>query len=184
MPNITVPLSLSFLMSSNTQSFTSLLSPSKPFVENLTLVVVWPITSDSSCTIFVEFTASIWSLYDTKPSTCWNSELFTKTGEWPDLGTTTKMVNSATHSATNRESKVWNLGTEKLWRMTSGICSCFESKSHMSIHRHNIIASVTIKFHNQEDLSLLAQLGPVDPLDCGGGKEKLELEAMVKTSRN
>ena len=59
-----------------------------------------------------------------------------------------------------------------------------ESTNHVSKHRNNIIESVTIKIHNQENSSLGTLLGPMDPLDCGGGLEELELEAMVKTSRN
>ena len=56
--------------------------------------------------------------------------------------------------------------------------------NHVSKHRNNIIESVTFNIHNQENSSLGTLFGPVDPLDCGSGLEELELEAMVKTSRN
>ena len=188
MPKITVPLSLSFLMSSNTQSCTSLWSPSKPSVENLMLMVVRPIISDSFFPIFVELTTSIWPLYDTKLSIYSNVIWATKTGcAEPGFTsyTCTLMMNLATHSATNRESKVWNLEMEKSWRVTLGSGSLsLESMNQVSKHRNNIIESVTSNVHNQENSSLGTLLGPVDPLDCGGGWEELELEAMVKTSRN
>ena len=143
MPKITIPLSLSFLMSPNTQSCTSLWSPSKHFVET---GYVEPRFESYTCT-------------------------------W--------MLNLATHLATNHESKVWNLETEKSWRVKSrsGLLS-LESMNQVSKHRNNIIESVTINVHNQENSSLGTLLGPMDLLDCGGGWEELELEAMVKTSRN
>ena len=57
----------------------------------------------------------IWSLYDTKASICSRNEESEKTGEVAPggVGTNTKMVNLATNSATNRESKISNLDTER-----------------------------------------------------------------------